>query len=233
METSQIEALIAEHCGDEHAERDLHELLLVVADRNGREPDDAELHKVQAEASAPYLAEMVRREMIERYGKAVYTSGYEVITTLDVRLQKAANEALRKGLITYSKRHGYRGPEANLVLDEVDEEEWSDLLDDYRTVGGLIAGLVTRVDEKSVEVLLEEGDSLRTTLGSSIDLEHRHPRLDLGPAVEVTLLLQRLGERLPRLGKVAHHVGGKAEVGLHHRMIRQAAGGLAQHVESG
>ena len=124
------------------------------------EPDDAELHKVKAEASAPYLAEMVRREMIERYGKAVYTSGYEVVTTLDVRLQKAANEALRKGLIAYSKRHGYRGPEANLVLDEVNEEEWSNLLDDYRTIGGLTAGLVTRVDDKSVEVLLENDEPI-------------------------------------------------------------------------
>ncbi len=122
------------------------------------EPDDAALHKVKAEASAPYLAEMVRREMIERYGKAVYTSGYEVVTTLDVRLQQAANEALRKGLIAYSKRHGYRGPEASLDLDKVGEEDWSGLLDDYKTIGGLAAGLVTGTDDKSIEVLLEKGD---------------------------------------------------------------------------
>jgi penicillin-binding protein 1A len=122
------------------------------------EPDNADLHKVKAEASAPYLAEMVRQDMIKRYGKAVYTSGYEVITTLDVRLQKAANEALRKDLIAYSKRHGYRGAEAKLALADVAEEDLSGLLDDYKTIGGLVAGLVTRVDEKSVEVLLEDDE---------------------------------------------------------------------------
>jgi penicillin-binding protein 1A len=49
------------------------------------EPDEAALYKVQAEVNAPYVAEMVRQEMLKRYGKAVYTSGYEVITTLDVK----------------------------------------------------------------------------------------------------------------------------------------------------
>ena len=43
METSQIEALIAKYCGDDHAEVDLHDLLAVVAERNGISPDEVEL----------------------------------------------------------------------------------------------------------------------------------------------------------------------------------------------
>ena len=122
------------------------------------EPDEAALYKVQAEADAPYVAEMVRQEMVKRYGKAVYTSGYDVITTLDVKRQQAANQALRKGLIAYSKRHGFRGAEANFSLDEIPDEDWSGLLDDYPVVGGLTAGLVTGVEEKSIEVLFQDDE---------------------------------------------------------------------------
>ena len=122
------------------------------------EPDEAALYKVQAEVNAPYVAEMVRQEMVKRYGRAVYTSGYEVITTLDVKRQQTANQALRKNLIAYSKRHGYRGAEAHLAPEETPAEDWSGLLDDYPVTGGLTAGLVTAVDEKSVEVLLQDDD---------------------------------------------------------------------------
>ena len=122
------------------------------------EPDEAALYKVQAEVNAPYVAEMVRQEMVKRYGRAVYTSGYEVITTLDVKRQQTANQALRKNLIAYSKRHGYRGAEAHLAPEETPAEDWSGLLDDYPVTGGLAAGLVTAVDEKSVEVLLQDDD---------------------------------------------------------------------------
>ena len=122
------------------------------------EPDEAALYKVQAEVNAPYVAEMVRQEMVKRYGRAVYTSGYEVITTLDVKRQQTANQALRKDLIAYSKRHGYRGAEAHLAPEETPAEDWSGLLDDYPVTGGLTAGLVTAVDEKSVEVLLQDND---------------------------------------------------------------------------
>ncbi|RLA03588.1 MAG: peptidase, partial [Gammaproteobacteria bacterium] len=122
------------------------------------EPDEAALYKVRTEAGAAYVAEMVRQEMVKRYGKAVYTSGYDVITTLDVKRQQAANQALRKDLIAYSKRHGFRGAEAHFSLEEISDEDRSGLLDDYPEVGGLAAGLVIGVEEQSVEVLLQGGD---------------------------------------------------------------------------
>ncbi|MGB5715636.1 MAG: penicillin-binding protein 1A [Gammaproteobacteria bacterium] len=124
------------------------------------EPDDADLHKVKAAASAPYVAEMVRQEMVQRYGKAVYTSGYEVVTTLDIKRQQAANQALRKDLIAYSLRHGFRGAEAHYSLDEIPAEDWTGLLKDFSVVGGLAAGLVTGVAERSVEVLLQDQEAV-------------------------------------------------------------------------
>ncbi len=124
------------------------------------EPDGARMHRVQAEASAAYVAEMVRHEMVERYGDSVYTSGYEVVTTIDVPRQAAATLALRKDLLDYSKRHGYRGAEASVSLDEVQPEKWVGLLTDYVQLGGLEPAIVTRVDEKSIGVLLKSNETI-------------------------------------------------------------------------
>jgi penicillin-binding protein 1A len=124
------------------------------------EPDGARPHRVQAEASAAYVAEMVRHEMVERYGTSVYTSGYDVVTTIDVPRQAAATSALRKDLLEYSKRHGYRGVEASVNLDEVQSEDRVSLLADYDQVGGLEPALVVRVDEKSIEVLLKSNETV-------------------------------------------------------------------------
>jgi penicillin-binding protein 1A len=125
------------------------------------EVDAAVLHTVQVGADAPYVAEMVRSEMIKRYGPQAYTSGFEVITTVDVTHQKAANRALRDDLIAYSKRHGYRGVEAHVELAETTQEDWPALLSDYPVVGGLAAALVTQVDGQTAMLLLGDGTELQ------------------------------------------------------------------------
>jgi len=124
------------------------------------ELDEASLHKVQSEASAPYLAEMVREEMIRRYGLSAYTAGYEVMTTIDASKQTAANLALRKALQDYSRRHGYRGPEAHASLDEIGREALPELLKDYPPAGGLTAGIVTGVEEQAATVLLANDEEI-------------------------------------------------------------------------
>lgn len=61
--------------------------------------------------TAEYFAEEVRRELADRYGEnELYTGGLSVRTTLSPKLQKIADEELRKGLIAYDRRHGWRGP---------------------------------------------------------------------------------------------------------------------------
>ncbi|MGD2112471.1 MAG: penicillin-binding protein 1A [Gammaproteobacteria bacterium] len=125
------------------------------------EADDAVLHTVDAEASAPYVAEMVRSEMINRFDAAAYTSGFEVITTIDAGHQQAANRALRNALLDYSKRHGYHGPEAHVELAGVPATDWPALLADRSTLGGLPPALVTEVGEQSAAVLLDNGESVQ------------------------------------------------------------------------
>ena len=76
--------------------------------------DNARLHGQGIELVAPYMAEMVRAEMVARYGQEAYTSGFRVYTTLDTRLQRYASNAVRRNLLEYDRRHGYRGVDGNI-----------------------------------------------------------------------------------------------------------------------
>lgn len=80
-----------------------------------RAPVTARYHTAELELNAPYLAEMVRQEMIERFGvDDAYNGGYKVFTTVDSEVQLAAENALRENLHAYDERHGYRGSEMRL-----------------------------------------------------------------------------------------------------------------------
>ncbi|HLS80788.1 MAG TPA: penicillin-binding protein 1A, partial [Steroidobacter sp.] len=113
-------------------------------------PVQSQLHGPAVEVEAPYVAEMVRAEMVQRFGADAYTSGYEVTTTLDSRLQGAAVRALRSALLEYDQRHGYRGPAARTTLDPNSRErEWAQALAEHPTRGGLSPALIVSVDEQS------------------------------------------------------------------------------------
>ena len=74
-------------------------------------PISATYHGLVSETNAPYLAETIRRYMVSEYGLDAYKEGLEVYTTIDSDLQNQAVAALKKGLETYDKRHGFRFPE--------------------------------------------------------------------------------------------------------------------------
>ncbi|MEM7430371.1 MAG: PBP1A family penicillin-binding protein [Pseudomonadota bacterium] len=129
-------------------------------------PMESTLHGAAIEVRAPYVAEMVRRNMLNRFGDATYTDGYQVVTTLDSELQVSSDYAMRNGLLEFTRRRGYRGPLANLAL--ADEQlaapidEWPvearQALDRY-VPGGLNAAVVTAVnDNNTVDIRLANGD---------------------------------------------------------------------------
>ena len=74
-------------------------------------PLTATYHGLVSEVQAPYLAENIRRYMIDEYGLDAYKEGYEVFTSIDSSMQNSANEVLKRGLESYDKRHGFRKPE--------------------------------------------------------------------------------------------------------------------------
>ncbi len=100
-------------------------------------PVESHLYGPKVELEAPYVTEMVRAEMVRRFGLEAYTAGYKVITTIDARLQNAAQKALRTALLEYDRRHGFRGPVARGVLDELISETNQQLREDAMAASGL------------------------------------------------------------------------------------------------
>lgn len=79
-----------------------------------KKPLNVSYHEPQIEFSAPYVAEMARQFMYDKFGENAYTDGYKVYTTISKTDQVAANEAVQKHIVDYDIRHGYRGPEKEL-----------------------------------------------------------------------------------------------------------------------
>ncbi len=126
------------------------------------EPINASPHEPKTEVDAPYVAEMVRVEMEQRYGAEATSSGLKVYTTLVADHQAAAARAVQDGLVEYDRRHGWRGPEAQLAL-AADEspEALRRRLRDYPSAGGLPAALVLGpADGGGVRVLRADGTEL-------------------------------------------------------------------------
>ncbi len=119
-------------------------------------PMVSRLHGPTIEVDAPYVAEMVRNEMVAKYGDNVYTAGYRVYTTIDSRLESAATIALRAGLLQYDRRHGWRGATAKVDLDKTDSGANLDLeLEEYPAIGGLRPAIVQSVDGKSARIYVK------------------------------------------------------------------------------
>jgi penicillin-binding protein 1A len=129
------------------------------------ERDNAYYHGAATEISAPYLAEMVRREAVAMLGEEAYTGGYEVTTTIDSKWQSAADKAVMEGLELYDQRHGYRGAEAHVDLpDSASTDSWQEALSPYRPVAGLLPGLVIEADADLALVFLKTGETVALAL---------------------------------------------------------------------
>jgi penicillin-binding protein 1A len=116
----------------------------------------AEAHRALADVEAPYVAEMVRLEIISRFGPTAQDAGYKVYTTIDGRLQKAANRALRIGLIDYTRRHGWRGATSKVELKGNESPEALETsLDEYGSVGLLHPAIVISVGDKQAQVFIK------------------------------------------------------------------------------
>lgn len=119
-------------------------------------------HGRTIEADAPHAAEMVRQDLIARYGETIYDLGYEVYTTVDSQYQIAANQALKKALLEYDQRHGYRKTNIRLKLSrhktpEQELENWTSELKSIPTYGDLLPGAVVRTTDTHISVLLQDG----------------------------------------------------------------------------
>src|SRR3989440_6880651 len=100
---------------------------------------------------APYFFEEIRKYLESTYGtEAVHERGLRVYTTLNIRMQRIANQSLRDGLHSYERRHGWRGNLPNVLGDNLGKlETYED--DDWRHAiekGSYLSGLVLAVSER-------------------------------------------------------------------------------------
>ena len=119
-----------------------------------QEPDQASYHGSISELSAAYVAEMVRQQVVDKFGLKAYTEGYSAITTVDSTMQKQGVEALQSGILAYDQRHGYRGPEKSAVA----QEDWAELLSKTTTFGILEPVIVSAVADDHLTLLNRVGE---------------------------------------------------------------------------
>ncbi|MBD7953776.1 penicillin-binding protein 1A [Stenotrophomonas sp. Sa5BUN4] len=111
---------------------DLRFISQAEADAAKAVPMHATVHEPPVQVDAPYVAELVRQEMIARFGGDVVNKGYHVTTTINAELQTAANLAVRDGLLLYDHRHGWHGVEKQVALGAGD---------DVATLAGHLSGI--------------------------------------------------------------------------------------------
>ncbi|WP_425102690.1 penicillin-binding protein 1A [Burkholderia ambifaria] len=144
---------------------------------------------------AEYVAEMVRQMMYAQYREETYTRGFNVVTTIDSADQQVAYTALRKGIMDYERRHGYRGPEGFIELPAgADDREQAidDALLEHPDNGELIAGVVTAATPRQITVAFIdgstatiEGDNLRFASGALSANAQPNRRIRPGAIVRV------------------------------------------------
>ena len=123
------------------------------------EPVTARAHHAKTELSAPYMAEMVRKHMVDTYGADAYTSGFHVFTTLSGKLQLAADEGLANALEAYDRRHGWRGAQKHVENLPTADAELDQLLGEQSSPHSLLPGVVTSLNDQSALVYYGAGRS--------------------------------------------------------------------------
>ena len=123
---------------------------------------------------ADYLAEMVRQEVFRRYQDNAYTQGIKVYTTIRQQDQVSAYGALRKGVLEYDRRHGYRGPEGYIDLHKDSaEEDMESALQDVPDSDDIIPAVVREITQSSIAAY-SKGGEIVTIRGEGLKFAQSH-----------------------------------------------------------
>src|SRR5271157_6115657 len=150
---------------------------------------------------APYFFEEIRKYLESTYGtEAVHERGLRVYTTLNIQMQKAANQAIRDGLHIYDRRHGWRDKLPNVLkdnlgkLDTYEDDDWRHAIEK----GTYVTGLVLAADDKSATIKI---GAYRALLSPSdiVWTGHKRPNeiLAVGDLIQVSI--QDLRETTARI----------------------------------
>jgi penicillin-binding protein 1A len=126
-------------------------------------PITARRHIADVDIQAPFISEMARQLVFDRFGESVYQQGLNVTVTINSAYQEKSNQALRKGLIDYDKRHGFRGPISNIALDAFSGDDPDgrliEELAQFPASKELIPAVITQMDEQSFQGMNQRGET--------------------------------------------------------------------------
>ncbi len=116
----------------------------------------ASIHYVENQTYAPYMAEMARADAIKRFGEQnIYKLGLKIYTTLDSKAQDNAIKTLRKHLLKYTLRHGYRGAEDHISLDQFKTpSQLQKKLKSYKVYADLYPAVVSKSAKKEATLVV-------------------------------------------------------------------------------
>ena len=123
-------------------------------------PITATRHVGESQAEAPYIAEMARRMMVDHFGERVYELGLNVTVTINSAHQAQANAALRRGLLAYDRRHGFRGAVATIDVNDLTAEEMIEALLEHPRSRDLIPAVVIQSENRRMTALTQTGRTI-------------------------------------------------------------------------
>ncbi|WP_343584692.1 penicillin-binding protein 1A [Herbaspirillum sp.] len=149
----------------------------------------------QYNVHAEYVNEMVRQMVYAQYKEDTYTQGFNVYTTINAADQQAAYLAVRKGVMDYDRRHGYRGPEETVELPANADDRAAaidDVMDDHPDNDDILAAVVVAANPKQVDAVLRSGDkisikgeALRFVANALSDKAKKEVRIQPGSLIRV------------------------------------------------
>lgn len=179
---------------------------------------------------ADYVAEMVRQDMVARFGDAAYTSGFDVTTTLNSTRQRAANRALRRALLSYDERHKWHGPEKTLDAATISDAKALDsALEKMRVAGGLVPAVVTRVAQRSATLMTEKYGEINLDAGQMPWLDGNDPASKLvsrGDVVRLAYTGNKDDDKAWTLAEIPKVQGAMVALNPHTGAIEALAGGF-------
>ena len=124
-------------------------------------PLTAKLYLAEVQLKAPYVTEVVRQQVVDLFGESAYEEGYNVYATVSSRDQNAAVRALRRGLINYDLRHGYRGVLDNFDLATLNTDEKKiDVLRQFEASQDIVPVLIVDVTDERASAFTKSADQI-------------------------------------------------------------------------
>lgn len=200
------------------------------------EPVASRIFGLTVEADALYVAEMVRQEIIARFGETAYSEGYKVYTTIDGQAQSAATTAVRQGLLDYERRHGYKGAIEKLEwVSNAAPDEWSEALGKFESIANLQPALVIRVEDKKATVFLEHQINLEINWDNLSWARRAIDENTLGPVLKSAsdalsvgdvVMVEVIDDKSARLAQVPSVSGALVSLDPSDGAIRALVGGF-------